>query len=118
METTVASFFLQKTRIPGCIFGNVLLAMTVLVAGAAAKAFDQKPALKTGKSLKNAMLTTVSWSSVNTPLQTQLTDLMKQSEVAVIRDRRVDPRSQISLIASSVSRWEVLKSIEIGRAHV
>jgi hypothetical protein len=60
METTVASFFLQKTRIPGRIFGNVLLAMTVLVAGAAAKAFDQKPALKTGKSLKNAMLTTVS----------------------------------------------------------
>jgi hypothetical protein len=28
METTVASFFLQKTRIPGRIFRNVLLAMT------------------------------------------------------------------------------------------
>ena len=111
METTVASFFLRKTRIPGRIFGNVLLAMTVLVAGAAAEAFGQKPALKTGKSLKNAMQTTVSWSSVNTPLQSQLADLMKQSDVAVIRDRRIDPRSQISLTASSVSRWEVLKNI-------
>jgi hypothetical protein len=57
------------------------------------------------------MLTTVSWSSVNTPLQSQLADLMKQSDVAVIRDRRIDPRSQISLTASSVSRWEVLKNI-------
>ena len=73
METTVASFFLQKTRIPGRIFRNVLLAMAVLVAGiVAAEAIDQKPALKTGKSLKNAMLTTVSWSSVNTTLQSQL----------------------------------------------
>ena len=111
METTVASFVLQKTRIPGCILGNVLLAMTVLIAGTVTAAFDQKPALKTGKSLKNAMLATVSWSSVNTPLQTQLADLMKQSDVAVIRDRRIDPRSQINLTASSVSRWEVLKSI-------
>ncbi len=111
METTVASFFLQKTRIPGRILGNVLLAMTVLTAGTAAEAFDQKPVLKTGKSLKDAMLTRVSWSSVNTPLQAQLSDLMKQSDVAVIRDRRVDPRSQISLIVSSVSRWEVLQSI-------
>ena len=111
METTVASFFLQKTRIPGSISRNVLLAMTVLIAGTTAEAFDQKPTLKTGKSLKNAMLTTVSWSSVNTPLQTQLADLMKQSDVAVIRDRRIDPRSQISLTASSVSRWEVLKNI-------
>jgi hypothetical protein len=112
METTVASFFLQKTRIPGRIFRNVLLAMTVLLAETvAADDINQKPALKTGKSLKNAMLTTVSWSSVNTPLQSQLADLMKQSEVAVIRDRRLDPRCQISLTASSVSRWEVLKSI-------
>ena len=111
METTVASFFLRKTRIPGRILRNVLLAITVLIAGAAAEAFDQKPALKTGKLLKNAMLTTVSWSSVNTPLQSQLADLMKQSDVAVIRDRRIDPRSQISLTASSVSRWEVLKNI-------
>ena len=112
METTVASVFLQKTQIPGRIFRNVLLAMTVLVAGTvAAEAIDQKSALKTGKSLKNAMLATVSWSSVNTPLQSQLADLMKQSEVAVIRDRRLDPRGQISLTTSSVSRWEVLKSI-------
>jgi hypothetical protein len=111
METTVASFFPQKTRIPGRILGKVLLVLTALIVGAAAEAFDQKPALKTGKSLKNAMLTTVSWSSVNTPLQSQLADLMKQSEVAVIRDRRIDPRSQISLTASSVSRWEVLKNI-------
>jgi hypothetical protein len=111
METTVASFFLQKTRIPGRISGNVLLAMTVFIGGTSTEAFDQKPALKTGKSLKNAMLTTVSWSSVNTPLQIQLADLMKQSEVAVIRDRRIDPRAQISLTASSVSRWDVLKSI-------
>ncbi|MFO1001043.1 MAG: hypothetical protein U0936_11925 [Planctomycetaceae bacterium] len=111
METTVPSFILQKTRIPGRILGNVLLAMTVFVGGTTAEAFGQKPALKTGKSLENAMLTTVSWASVNTPLQTQLADLMNQSEVAVIRDRRVDPRAQISLTASSVSRWEVLKSI-------
>ena len=53
----------------------------------------------------------MSWSSVNTPLQNQLSDLRNQSEVAVIRDRRLDPRYQISLNATSVSRWEVLKSI-------
>lgn len=112
METTAASFFPQKTRISGRIFRNVILSMTVLVFRAVdADAIDQKLTLKTGKSLRNAMLTTVSWSSINTPIQSQLSDLMKQSEVAVIRDRRVDPRSQISLNVSSVSRWDVLKSI-------
>lgn len=112
METTVAAFFVLKTRNPGIIFRNVLLSITMLLSGIhAANAFDQKTALKAGKSLKTAMLTRVSWSSVNTPLQNQLSDLMNQSEVAVIRDRRLDPRYQISLNATSVSRWEVLKSI-------
>ena len=112
METTVATFFLLKNRNPGIIFRNVLLTITVLLSGIrVANAFDQKTALKSGKSLKTAMLTRVSWSSVNTPLQNQLSDLMNQSEVAVIRDRRLDPRYQISLNATSVSRWEVLKSI-------
>ena len=112
METTIATFFLLKTRNPGIIFRNVLLTITMLLSGIrGANAFDQKTALKSGKSLKTAMLTQVSWSSVNTPLQNQLSDLMNQSEVAVIRDRRLDPRYQISLNATSVSRWEVLKSI-------
>lgn len=112
METTIATFFLLKTRNPRIIFRNVLLTITMLLSGIrGANAFDQKKALKSGKSLKTAMLTKVSWSSVNTPLQNQLSDLMNQSEVAVIRDRRLDPRYQISLNATSVSRWEVLKSI-------
>ena len=112
METTSATFFLLKTRNPGIIFRNVLLTITMLLSGIrGANAFDQKTALKSGKSLKTAMLTQVSWSSVNTPLQNQLSDLMNQSEVAVIRDRRLDPRYQISLNATSVSRWEVLMSI-------
>ena len=112
METTVATFFLQKSRNLGIIFRNVLLAVCMLVSGIhATDAFNQNPALKTGKSLKTAMLTRVSWSSLNTPLQTQLSDLMKQSVVAVIRDRRLDPRYQISLSTASVSRWEVLKQI-------
>ncbi len=112
METTIATFFLLKTRNPRIIFRIVLLTITMLLSGIrGANAFDQKKALKSGKSLKTAMLTKVSWSSVNTPLQNQLSDLMNQSEVAVIRDRRLDPRYQISLNATSVSRWEVLKSI-------
>jgi hypothetical protein len=112
METTVAAFFMLKTRNPGIIFRNGLLTVCMLLAGMyAANAFDQKSTLKTGKSLKTAMLTKVSWSSVNTPLQNQLSDLMKQSEVAVVRDRRLDPRHQISLNTVSVSRWEVLKHI-------
>ena len=112
METTVATFFLRKNRDPGIIFRNVLLTITLLLSGIrAANAFDQKSTLKAGKSLRIAMLTKVSWSSVNTPLQNQLSDLMKQSEVAVIRDRRLDPRHQISLNTPSVSRWEVLKNI-------
>lgn len=72
--------------------------------------FAEEPGYKVGKALETAMSARVTWSS-KVPLGDQLRDLQNQTEVAVLRDRRVDPSPLISIETDSVPRIQVLQEI-------
>ena len=69
------------------------------------------PGYKTGKTLETALRTRVAWSCVGIPLNNQLSDLEKQAEIAIVRDRRVDPHLPVTMTATSAQRIQVLRNI-------
>jgi hypothetical protein len=70
-----------------------------------------EPAVRTGKAMEVTMSSRVSWSSVRAPLGEQLSDFQKQSEVAILRDRRINPQQPLYLEATSVPRVQILRLI-------
>lgn len=72
---------------------------------------DQPNSLKSGKDLQTALATNVRWSSIGVEVSRQLRDLQSQSEVAILRDRRIDPRRLVRVETEFVPRVQVLKQI-------
>lgn len=90
---------------------QVILSVVWLIVASNSPAAADPISFKTGKALATAMSARVSWSSVGVPIGDQLRDLQQQSEVAILRDRRVDPRQLISVETEFVPRIQVLKQI-------
>ena len=57
------------------------------------------------------MAANVKWSSIGVQLDRQLEDLQSRSEVAILRDRRIDPHRLIRVETDFVPRVQVLKQI-------
>ena len=84
---------------------TLLLAMDVFAASNDAIRF------KTGKELSKALAVEVRWSSVGTDLADQIRDLQNQSEILILRDRRIDPHRLPSVQTEFVSRGHVLRQL-------
>ncbi|MBC7966420.1 MAG: hypothetical protein H7Z17_10920, partial [Fuerstia sp.] len=72
---------------------------------------DEHTSFNTGKDLQTALGKNISWSSVGTELGNQLRDLQVQTNVVILRDRRIDPHRPISVKTDFVPRVQVLKQI-------
>ena len=72
---------------------------------------EQPTSFKIGKDLQAAMAANIKWSSVGAELNSQLEDLQRQSDVAILRDRRIDPHQIIQVETDFVPRVQVLKQI-------
>lgn len=72
---------------------------------------NQPTNFKTGKNLQAAMVANIKWSSIGAELESQLEDLQSQSDVAILRDRRIDPHRLIQVETDFVPRAQVLKQI-------
>ncbi len=86
----------------------VLLMIASTVSGLQA---DEQTPFKTGKALKTALSARVSWTSIGAPLASQLQEFQDQAKVAILRDRRTDPRGLINVETELVPRIQVLKRI-------
>ena len=72
---------------------------------------NQPTTFRTGKDLQAALAANIKWSSIGAELDDQLGDLQLQSEVAILRDRRIDPHRVIQVETDFVPRVRVLKQI-------
>ena len=72
---------------------------------------DEQSSFNTGKELQTALATNISWFSIRAELNDQLRDLQAQTNVVILRDRRIDPHRPISVKTDFVSRVQVLKQI-------
>lgn len=80
----------------------LLLSLTQHVAA------DDPVRFRSGKEFEKALSETIRLSSISIPLQSQLNDLTQSSGLAIHRDRRIDPRSPISLETDFIPRIQVL----------
>ncbi len=53
----------------------------------------------------------MTWSSIGVPLVSQLSEFQKQAEIAILRDRRTDPRRLVDMETEFVPRIQVLNRI-------
>ncbi len=72
---------------------------------------EQPTSFKTGKQLQAAMAADIKWSSIGVQLDSQLEDLQQQCDVAILRDRRIDPHQVIGVETEFVPRVQVLRQI-------
>jgi len=72
---------------------------------------DEPSKFVTGGALQKALASSVSWSADGVTLQSQLASVRQQSGILVLRDRRVDPRSSITVDTGFVARAIVLQQI-------
>ncbi len=72
---------------------------------------NQTTPFKSGKDLQASLAANVKWSSVGAELAGQLDDFQNQSEVAILRDRRLDLHRVIRVETDFVPRVQVLKQI-------
>ena len=72
---------------------------------------DEQTSFNTGKDLQTAWAKNISWFSVGSELGNQLRDLQAQTQVLILRDRRIDPHRPISVKTDFVPRVQVLKQI-------
>jgi len=72
---------------------------------------DEPAKFVTGGALQKALASSVSWSADGVTLQSQLASVRQQSGILVLRDRRVDPRSSITVDTGFVARAVVLQQI-------
>ncbi|HQX51307.1 MAG TPA: hypothetical protein PLY87_15310 [Planctomycetaceae bacterium] len=87
-----------------------LLGVLCLILTCAARA-DEPIVFKTNKALQTALSARMSWSSVGAELGDQLRDLQNQSEIAILRDRRIDPHRLVSVKTDLVPRIQVLREM-------
>jgi hypothetical protein len=72
-------------------------------------AFAQAPTrIVTGKNLEKALAESVSCSAVRVPLIRQLEDIRQPSGICIVRDRRIDPNTPLSLQTSFIPRRTLL----------
>ena len=88
--------------------------MCLILALLLVTAADEPTSFRTGRNLDAALETKVSWSSIGSDLADQLTDMQTQTEVLILRDRRIDPHRQISVKTEFVPRVQVLKQISVA----
>ena len=85
--------------------GLVSLVLTATASG------EEPNTFKTGKALQTALSAKISWSSVGLELGDQLRDLQYQTEVVILRDRRIDPHRRITVKTDFVPRIQVLSEM-------
>ncbi len=83
----------------------------LLLATGAMGVADDKVRFRTGKEFEKSLAETIKVSSISMPLQAQLDDLTQSSGLAIHRDRRIDPRTPISLETDFTPRVQVLGRI-------
>jgi len=72
---------------------------------------DEQISFNTGQALQAALARNVSWVCIGSELGDQLRDLQTQTNVVILRDRRIDPRRRISVETGFVPRLHVLEQI-------
>jgi len=72
---------------------------------------DEQSKVVTGSALQKALASSVSWSADGVALQSQLASVRQQYGILVLRDRRIDPRSSITVETGFVARAAVLQQI-------
>lgn len=63
---------------------------------------------KSGRQLTEALAMTTSWSGVGVNLKSQLMQFSQQTELVIVKDRRVDPEQTSTVEVKSAPRAEVL----------
>jgi hypothetical protein len=101
------STFLTMKMIRILVCGCSLL---IVGAGVAVQA-DEPISLKTGKAFEQALAARISLVSQAVPLAEQIRSLQQQSGIAILRDRRIDPRQEITVEVVQQPRQQVLQSI-------
>ncbi len=96
--------FLKTLRLP-------LLALIAIALTTPAGTRASEPSYKTGKALEAALSARVSWSSQGAELGDQVRDLQNQSDVLILRDRRIDPHQLANIEAESQPRTEILRQL-------
>ena len=92
-------------------FTALLAALLILAAAIPVDAADDRTTFSTGKDLETALSVRRTWSSIGAPLASQLLDFQTQSNVAILRDRRTDPRRLVDMETEFIPRIQVLKRI-------
>ena len=72
---------------------------------------DEPSLFKTGRDLQTALATSISWFSIGAEVGNQLRDLQAQTDVVILRDRRIDPHRPVSVKTNFVPRIQVLSQI-------
>ena len=72
---------------------------------------DEPSSFKTGRDLQTALATSISWFSIGSELGNQLRDLQAQTDVVILRDRRIDPHRPVSVKTDFAPRVQVLNQI-------
>ena len=91
------------------MFGVILTLQSVILNITVAA--SELTTFKTGKDLDRALAVKISWSSISSELGDQLRDLQQQTQVLILRDRRIDPHRRISVETGFVPRVQVLRQI-------
>lgn len=91
------------------ILVTLLSMLTSIALSPAPTALAQAPTrIVTGKNLEKALAESVSCSAVRVPLIRQLEDIRQPSGICIIRDRRIDPTTPLSLQTSFIPRRTLL----------
>ncbi len=75
------------------------------------KSDDQVSSYQTGRALHDSLRQQMNWSSEGAELAAQLEQWQNQSDVLLIRDRRINPHESISVKAGTSTRANVLDRI-------
>jgi len=84
--------------------------LLIALPGMGDQGVEQIP-LKTGRAFEQALAARISLASQAVPLAEQLSSLQQQSGIAILRDRRIDPRQEISVEVAQQPRQQILQTI-------
>jgi hypothetical protein len=91
---------------------TLAVACSLLIVGAGVAARGDEPiSLRTGKAFEQTLAARISLVSQAVPLAEQLRSLQQQSGIAILRDRRIDPRQEITVEVAQQPRQQVLQTI-------
>ncbi|MEY3460099.1 MAG: hypothetical protein RL215_3256 [Planctomycetota bacterium] len=88
---------------------HLLITLAALLSLPPAPASAQTPIrFATGKNLEKALAESITCSALRMPLKRQLLDLQQESSICILRDRRIDPNTPITLRSGFITRRNLL----------